>query len=406
MFNPLELLSRELAVFQNLSERTRSLTLSILLYQVADVIIFIFAYAFLFQQTQSFTAVALFNLGFYITLSFAFLLTTQLLKRFSLKQIAFAGLVGEGLVFLPLFLIPTLTMPLIFFFGLCLGIPLGFYWCVRHFLFTTHIPSEKRDYVSGIINSLYSFTKLTIPILVGWLIALSPSLGLPKIGAYQILAIIAVILFFVAGFIMKEEKQHVPKIAHLFLKNPPRTWKWFRLLSMLGAIHVSIYLALSESLIIGYLGDERVLGLMATGTNIFATISLYIAGRNIKGNQRSKLISICLVPLLVTSVALLLSFSKITIILYLTALAIFDIFFWFIYYPLLSKHLEENNPQDIAESFPYIIDNEIVINLTRIVMSVLYLVLVSNLETTTAIPIVVMVATFSQLGLFWVVKRL
>src|SRR6185369_16637716 len=75
----------EIATFNTLSVHAQKLIKSILFYQMADIGIYTFAYAFLYQRTNNFMAVAIFNLGFYISLPFAYILTAYLFKRFTLR---------------------------------------------------------------------------------------------------------------------------------------------------------------------------------------------------------------------------------------------------------------------------------------------------------------------------------
>jgi MFS transporter, YQGE family, putative transporter len=399
-------IAKELKIFQGLSTHARSLTLSILCFHMADIIIFIFAYAFLFRSTNQFQAVAIFNLGFFITLPFAYILNSWLLRHLSLKRTSLLGLVGEGLVLFSLFFIPDLSLSRIFIVGLCLGVPMGLYWSSRLFLFTSEIPNSQRDYVSGINSSVGSLSKMVIPALVGWFIASAPTFGFSKLAAYQFTAIIATLLFFVAGLILHSHPLGKPNISQIWVKNVSKRWKWFRVFIFLTSIQFTITLALPESLILAYLGDEKVLGLLLSATNIFAALALYVIGRKVSGNHRARVLTFALIPLLFASTALLFSFSKIIIIAYLLMVSLFDAFFWFVYYPLLSHQVEQDNSEDLAASYPYLIDHEIVINAGRVLTSLFYLLIVSNFANAVSIPIIVLVAAFSQIGILVVVRKL
>lgn len=399
-------LSKELDTFRALSIHARKLTLSILFYQISDIGIYTFAYAFLFEQTHDFTAVAIFNLGFYITLPFAYMLTAYLLKHFTLKQISVAGLAGQGLTLCSLFLIPHLTFPIIFLIGLIVGIPMGLYWACRLFLFTSEVPNTQRDYVSGITNSTNSVVRVVIPVIFGWFIATSPTIGFSKLSAYQLIALIGTISYILSGIALHSKPTIHPKITKLFLHKPSRKWNWFRLFVLFGSVQFTISLAIPESLTLGYLGNEAVLGTLIAAFNILSGLSLYVFGRLTNNSNRTRVLVMSLVPLLIGSILMLTSFSRPVILLYLLASSIFDTFFWFVYFPLLSDQVETDSENDIEGSYPYIVDHEIFINTGRVITSLVYLFIVAKLRVDSAISLAVFLGAISQIVILFASHKL
>lgn len=398
-------INRELKIFQRLSESARSLTFSIILFQIADITTFIFSLAYMFQQTGRFEAAAIFNLGFYLTLPPAYMLNAWILKRISIKKTALIGLVGSGLVMISLFLTPNINLTKLFMFGLLYGFPMGIYWSTRTFLFTSEVTDKQRDYVSGLTSSSYSMIRTIVPMIVGWLIVTAPGLGFAKVTAYRAVAVVSAIIFTTAGLVLKQSPTSTLKITKIWLKKPSRQWQRFRLFILLGSIQFTITLALPESLIIAFLGHEGILGTVIGGISLISGLSLYFVGRKANSTHRTKILTISLLPLIIASFGLLISFSKVGIIFYLMTLIIFDAFFWYVYFPILSNQIEQHNNK-IAACYPYILDHEIFTSLGRVITSLLYLAIVFKLESTIAISITVVVAALSQIGLLVVSRKI
>ena len=402
-----KIISSELSHFQRLSQKAQALSWSIILYQLAGTFIWMFMMAFMVQKTGKIEAPAVFSLGFYITLPLVFILVAKLLAYFSTRSIAIAGLLGYGLLVLILFFIPSLNLITVFIFGLLYGIPMGLYWSNRTFLFTTEVNNGQRDYVSGFVGSFKSMFSASVPLITGWFITLTPSLGWDKIVSYRLLALLATFIYIAAGLKIKKHGSHTPKITKLWVKNPSKQWKKFRTFVLLGSIQLTLLLALPEALIITYIGNEGVLGTILSGISLIAGLSLYLLGRKKDAaNNRAKIVLFALIPLLISSILILISFNYLTIIIYLISMIVFDNFYWFVYFPIFSNLIEQNSVEGIAHSYRFLIDHEIFINLGRVITSLLYLFLIYKFDNTTAISASILLAALSQLGILSLIKKL
>lgn len=397
----------ELAHFKSLSQKARALTWSILLYQLADISVWIFMLAFIVQQSGKLESPAVFALGMYISLPFALILAAKLLRKFSLRDVSVAGLVGIGMMAFTLFFLPIINLINIFIFGLFYGIPVGLYWGTRSFLYTSEIVDNKRDYVSGLTGSIGSIIGTITPLIIGWLIALSPSWGWDKISSYRILALFGLSIFTLAGLIIKKHDTPNPVITKLWVKNPPKQWKLFRALTFLGSMQYALALALPGALIITYVGNEGVLGTIMSSISVVAGISLYVLGRlKNASNNRTKILLFGLVPLILSSVFMLYSFNYLSILIYLISMIIFDKLYWFVFFPIFYNQVEQNSDGGITTSYRLIFDHEIYINLGRTITTILYLFLIYNFDSKTAVSIVVMLAALSQIGILGLAKKL
>ncbi|MFZ5376612.1 MAG: hypothetical protein ACOZAN_03005 [Patescibacteria group bacterium] len=180
----------------------------------------------------------------------------------------------------------------------------------------------------------------------------------------------------------------------------------FRWLVFLGSIHTGVSLTLPEALTLSYLGDEGILGTISSILSLGSAVFLYFLGKQEKAyKKRTQVLTFALIPLLVASALLLVSFGKNTILLFLVANGLFNTFFWYVYFPILSYQVDKNSLDDPASSYPYYFDHEIFINLGRILAVTGYIVLVLLIKEK-AIPVAVAISTFSQLGMLIVVKKM
>ena len=401
------ILIAEIAHFRQLSQKARALTWSILLYQLADISTWIFMLAFIVQQSGKLESPAVFALGMYITLPFTYILAAKLLRKYSLRDVSVTGLIGLGLMVMILFFLPVINFTVIFIFGLFYGIPLGLYWGTRSFLYTAEIADDQRDYVSGLTNSMASIIGTTTPFIIGWLIALSPSWGWDKISSYRLLAMFALSIFVLAGLIIKKHSTDNPIITKLWVKNPPKQWKLFRAFTFLGSMQFALAIALPGALIITYIGDEGVLGTIMGLIGVVTGLSLYILGRlKNASNNRTKILLFGLVPLILSSVFMLVSFNYLSILIYLVSMIIFDKLYWFVFFPIFYNQVEQNSDGGITTSYRLLFDHEIYINLGRVITTILYLYLIYNFDSKTAVSVIVMLAALSQIGILGLVKRL
>ncbi len=401
------ILLAEIAHFKSLSQKARALTWSILLYQLADVSTWIFMLAFIVQQSGKIESPAVFALGMYITMPLALILAAKLLRKYSLRDVSVTGLIGLGSMVLILFFLPVINFTSIFIFGLFYGIPLGLYWGTRSFLYTAEVANDQRDYISGLTGSMGSITGTVTPLIIGWLIALSPSWGWDKISAYRLLAMFGISIFVLAGLIVKKHSTKNPIITKLWVTNPPKQWKLFRAFTFLGSMQFALALALPGALIITYIGNEGVLGTIMSLISVVAGVSLYILGRlkNASSN-RTKILLFGLVPLILSSIFMLVSFNYLSILIYLVAMIIFDKLYWFVFFPIFYSQVEQNSDGGITTSFRLLFDHEIYINLGRTITTILYLFLIYNFDSKTAVSVVVLLAALSQIGILSLAKKL
>ncbi len=317
------LLVRQLVAFHQLSHSAQRLLTSSLSYTIADLLSFTFAHAYLFTQTDSFYSVIFFNLGFYITLPIMFFANALLLKRFSVKTLFGVGLVGQGLVMSSLVFIPSLSLPIIFLFGLFFGIPMSLYWANRNFLQVSEVPDNQRNYFSGIDSSFSEIMSVFVPFVAGWFIALSAQFGwLPKTAAYQVIMLLGALFFTLSALTLRKTHVTTPIIHSVSLRRVSKDWQIMRWFIFFAGIQLAINSILPEMFILRYVGDEGALGTLKAFFSIVVAIGLYWIGKRAKASDRYRILFLSVTPLILGATMLLINFSAVTVTIFLLLQAV------------------------------------------------------------------------------------
>lgn len=402
-----KLLNRQLWTFCQLSQTARTLLLSSFFYTVADLLVFTFAHAYLFTSTDSFYSVILFNLGFFIMLPIAFFANALLLRHFSLKILFGVGLIGQGLIMSTLVFIPTLTLPTIFLFGFVFGIPMGLYWANRNFVMMADIPDKQRNYVSGMDGAFAEGMSVILPFIAGWFIALSAETGiLEKASAYQVVMILGTLALTLAALIIRRVPITTPVVHSLSLKKMPKDWKVMRIFVLFSGIQMAIFSILPEMLILRHLGEEGTLGSVKALLALFTIVLLYWVGKKTNINDRYRVLTFSIFPLLISGVLLLVGFSALIVTMYLLLQSVTMALFYFVYNPVLAQVVERQDHGVAAQNYRYILDHEVIINLGRVITVVIMIGLLLTVPENLAITSSVIIVAISQIGMLLVAKKL
>lgn len=402
-----KLLNRQLHRFNQLSITTKNLLKSNLLYAVADLLVFTFAHAYLFTQTDSFYSVLIFNLGYYISLPLAFFLNALLLKHTSVKTLFSIGLIGQGLVMCALVFLPSLSLPIIFLFSFVFGIPMGFYWANRNFLIVADIPDKQRNYFAGIDGAFGETMSVLIPFIAGWFIALTAHLGvLPKTGAYQVIMVLGTVFFILSALTLRKSQITTPIIHTVSLRRVSKDWRVMRIFILFAGIQMVISSALPTALILYYLGNEGVLGTVQAFLSLVVALGLYWVGKRTGPSDRYRILYLSVVPLLLSAMLLLMQFSTLTVSVFLLLQAIANGFLWFVYFPVLSQVIERQDHGSVAHNYRYVLDHEVMVNISRIITTLVIIGLFAQFPPDRALTISVALVAISQIGMLVAAKKL
>lgn len=401
-------LKREFSIFKNLGRDTYLLILSNFSQAIAGSLIFIFANAYMFTRTEDLRAVGVFNLGFFITMIMGFFANAFLLKKFSVRTIFAPSLVMQGASILALLFITNLTLYSIFSVGLIYGFFLGLYWANRNFIFTVLTTDNNRDYIMGLNSFVASLSGVVLPVTAGWFIVWAESrVGFGSDLAYKIIVLFGVSILFLGSLLLMFIDFPEPKIKKIFLsKKPSKDWILFRWFAFLVSAQFVAKLTLPEVLTLSYIGNEGALGTIMSFLSLMVGIVMYFVGRKMKKDDRWKVLLLGHIPLFLIAVVLLFSFSPTAVIIYLMATSLANTVFWFIYFSIFAKLLEMQGDGKLENNYAYILDHEVISNISRIIFVLLFFFILSRSNSQVGLTIYIFLAAFVQLVALSVGRKL
>lgn len=402
-------LSRELSFFNQLKPDIKNLVLSIFCQIIANNLIFVFANAYLFVNTNNISSVAVFNLGIYIAILVGFYLNTFLIKFIKTRHIFIPSSVLQSGSLVILFFLKTLTLTNIFGVGLLVGLACGLYWANRNFIYPSLTKNKERDYISGLNTLVGNLSGVVFPVLAGWLIVWARAHpDFIDTHAYMAIMGFGVVMLFIGTiFLSLIKKFPKPKITHLWPKKISHDWKLFRIFVLLSTAQMAVGSTVMEVMTLLFIGDESVLGTFKSVLAIAVGILTYVVGRKMKPKDRFALLSWGVLPLLLAAVLLMMKFSQLTLMVYIIAMILFGNLFWFVYIPIMSQATWMQGDGQLEHNYPYILDHEFFINLGRI-SSMLFILFAFNYwDKSTSLTVVVVVgAVLQSLGLLAAKKLL
>jgi len=372
-------LSRELSIFNQLKPDTKNLVLSIFCQIIANNLIFVFANAYLFVNTNNISSVAVFNLGIYIAILVGFYLNTYLIKFIKTRHIFIPSSVLQSGSLVILFFLKTLTLTNIFGVGLLVGLACGLYWANRNFIYPSLTKNKERDYISGLNTLVGNLSGVVFPFLAGWLIVWARAHpDFIDTHAYMAIMGFGVVMLFIGTiFLSLIKKFPKPKITRLWPKKISHDWKLFRIFVLLSTAQMAVGSTVMEVMTLLFIGDESVLGTFKSVLAIAVGILTYVVGRKMKPKDRFALLSWGVLPLLLAAVLLMMKFSQLTLMVYIIAMILFGNLFWFVYIPVLSQATWMQGDGKLEHNYAYILDHEFFINLGRI-SSMLFILFAFN----------------------------
>ncbi len=390
-------LKREWTIFQSLPRDTRRFFGAALTYNLFDALVFTYTYAYLFSQTDSFIAVATYNTAFYITLLLGFFVTGTLLTIASSKTLFIVSSILQALSLFSVFFIPEVTMVLIVVAGSVCGLFQGIYWSVRNSVYMSFTNDDNRHYFEGLKSMLSSGSDMVLLALAGWFIATSDLFGiLTKIQAYRLVGLLGVAILTVGTLFLSKATFPVLHITVLRIKKVSQHWGLFRIFIVVSAVQFALATSVPETLTLYFLGDEGMLGSLQAVFVILSALMIYILGRKTNKTHRFKLLLASALPLMLLSLSLLISQYSVLIVGYLLSMSLSNQLFWFTYFPVFSRAVEYEQT-DESKQYPYILDHEIWINVSRIISTLVYVALVTHLGDVKGMFIALFLGALMQL---------
>lgn len=391
-------IKKEHSRFQKLDYWAGKLVYSISLTNIVSPLLSIFVSAFIFRQTNDINLVALYNLGSFFGIPIAFFVNGFLIKRIKVSKVYLFALVSQGLVLIPLIFFAWEGSLAIFFLGFLFGLSAGFYWSNRNFLTLDVTKSENRNYFSGLEVAIGKATGIVVPFIIGWFIISGEILNLysPQ-RAYQLLLLVAIIILFRAGFIMKDvvwEKSDKDKFPYL---NFGPLWNKARALSFVKGIGEGGFLFIPTLMVLLLVGEEGALGTLKSISAIISAIAIYYIGRKARIKDRTLVLAIGLTFQLIAALFFGILYSTIGVIIYFIIAALAGPLTWISLGPITLDAIDKDNEFQKTGRYNYLFDMEIYLNLGRVIGAGAFFLLASIVSTSATLRLTPVILAIIQM---------
>lgn len=397
----------ELRHVQKLTESAQKVLKVYAVFEFIYPLIGLFVNAFILRQTNDFIAVAIYNLGTFVAIPIGFYLNGLLLKRYPIAFPFLFGMVGQAVVACLVFFFSFHSWWTLFAFGLLQGIPMGLYWGNRNFINLQVTHDESRNYFTGLEMILYTIASTTMPLIVGWTIALGGLTGFYATSfAYQILGLLAIVFMYVGGRQILSAKLDQPKFEKLWIRQPSAIWRTARLVEVFRGLQNSIDLFMIPLVIFHFLGREGLLGTLQSVAAGIGVIILYGLARFLTPRKRIHSLFVNIVALITISLMFAVGFSQLTALIYVLFAGTIHLISWLTSNPISMRTIDEEDGGDDRDNYAYVCDRELFLNIGRAIGIGVFVVLIHFTSQLIGLRFIPLLISLTQLLFFWLVSRL
>jgi hypothetical protein len=360
----MKLLSKELSYYRQLSFSSQNLFFSFVAFGAVEPLFGIFASAYIWKQSKSIEMLVGYQVGIYLGLVLAFFLNIPLISRFSLVTLhaLFLGLRIVPLIAL-FFIVGPSTETLFVLGGLTGGLG-GIYWANRILLSYELTKREERNYFIGLELTSALLLAVLVPFFVGLLLGIP---ALEKVVSYKIVASgasVALLLGSWRAFKITSRVFPPEKPLGIFWT---RRWLSVRLLYFMLHFFQGSMVLFPPLLVLNFIGSEFSLGSIQSIASLGVALSVYVYGRKATPSSRLRRFASGVLAAVAGAVALILlpNFLGITTYLILSGLGV--AYMNGVVNPLFFDIVEENVNRP-GQSYRFIVDREIFMNLGRLTL--------------------------------------
>ncbi|MDE2025422.1 MAG: hypothetical protein KGJ07_02935 [Patescibacteria group bacterium] len=401
------LLQKEYGYFQNLGTNVQKFFLSCMLSGFADPVLYAFLTAFLYRTSHNFIAIAIYYSGFYIGLPIAFFLNGHCMRYFSSQLLYWAGTIIEGLIIICIIWGNAHGTTALFIWGVLFGIGAGFYWANRNFLTLRVIHAEKRMYYGSLESGIGTFITILAPFLSGSAIVLFIRL-LPNglVLSYRLLSLMAFVILFFTGLLIQTMEPVSQTMTSVMVRKRSKRWTLLRLFIINSGILSGILIFFPTLMIFTFLGKEGTLGYVQS---LFAAVSalvvLFFASR-ISNRHALFFLAVSIFSLTFGSILFGIFFSALGVIAYLLFDAVGVPFSWAPYNTISFNTIDAEQSLFDYHHFAYIFDQELFLNIGRLVGMGIFLFCVFVFGSSFALRFSPFILSVLQMGQLFFVNKL
>jgi len=380
MGNLTKILKKSLSEYQFFLSNPRDmrvLLITNMIYAFVLPVVDIFVSAYIMRFTNNdFTLVAYYQLAIYTGIPITFLLNGFLLNKFKITNLYSFGMLLSGLSMLFMMTLDNLDFVGVVLAGFIMGASFGFFWANRDFLALDTTNDKNRNYYYGLETFFFTITSIIIPLLVGWFIISSKTMGwFGENRAYQLITLGVFILTIISSIAIHKEKFRNPKQKKFIHFRFDKLWHKMQLLAVLKGLAQG-YLVTAPAILIMYLiGDEGSLGTIQAISGLVTAVVLYLLGRFSKPQHRIYIFTVGLILFVAGTLANAIMFSATGVIVFVLAMVLFRPLHDIAYFPIQMRVIDVLSKKENRNEFAYIFNHEFGLFVGRVFGLVLFLLL-------------------------------
>jgi len=391
---------KEIGYFKKLHSDAQRLVLSFFLYGVGTPLVSTFINAFIWKNSHDFMSVVLYNIGNWVMLPAIFFINGYLLQFIKMPFLFGAGLFLTALAPFILIMFSVNGYWSIFAIGALFGIGYGLYWANRNFYILRATKSEDRNYFFSLTFAIDTLTNMITPFVIGWFIVFGQQF------AYQILALALFFFYILAGIVVLPLTISPSEHSHGLLKNPKRKWKLIRFTTTGFCLQSGINYTLPSLIVLTLLGNEGILGTVSSLGSLLSAIVLYQIGKVALVHHRLHIFTVGVIILVMGALSFTFFPYGLGVIAYVVGTSISSNFNWIAYDSIVMDVVDEHTAFEKHNRYQYIFDNEVYINIGRIIgvgVFFIFYSLTSQMEALRFTPIFIAV---TQIGALYLVRQI
>lgn len=332
----------------------------------------IFVNIFLWKKSSDFTVIALYNLMHYIFVPITFIIAGWLSKKKNGVWSLRLGILFFMIFFSLILLVKERILGYIYPLGILFGIAAGFYWLAYHVLSFDFTSEKNRDTFNGFNGSAVGGANAIAPLVGGYVIQKAGNTT-----GYTIIFACSLILFVVlvlVSFLLKtKDYGHKLDAGHIWGSRHSE-WTRLRKATMVWGLRDVVMGFLIVILIFKSTGSELSVGKLSLLAAVISALAFFLQQKLIKPKRRLLSMYTGAAFMLVAVLGLTWNIGYSTLLFFTVTDALFAPFFLV---PLSSASfnvINEYHEENLRVE--YVINKEIVLNLGRIVSTLVLLGLI------------------------------
>lgn len=373
---------------------------------VAESLVSVFTGAFIWRISGSLLDVALFPAAQFAVQPFFFWLNGVLLRKYDIRRLLLCGAILAGLADLSVIMFAVPGNPWIFVaLGVVRGFSQGLYWPNRNHLELQEIPDATRNRFYGSIQSVFWFVGIVLPYVVGWgIAAVSHGDGHSLRLAYGGVFFLSLVFMTASGMVVVRQpyKSPVLGLIHRFKTRPMFSRR--RLLGFIQGLTDGLSFV-GPLMVIMFLGDERTIGVLIAVATCVAVAAVYVYGRfsGTRERPRAVLAAAGLYAIAAAAMLVLSLRTGVTLFVVLSDIALGALSAMSA--PIYMALSDEEMNGDETARYSFVFDNELVLNLGRVVGIVILLVFSAVWSSGVALTVGLLAVSLIQVVCFATVFR-